>query len=82
MFFEKINTRQLTDQLAQFVTQFQSNGVTQQTYNGAYNNTTHRAAVDAQTQIVQNCGPPPSQKKKSTNGDAGDDTAPTTSTQQ
>ena len=71
----------MTDQLAQFVTQLQSNGVTLQTYNGAYNNTTHPAAVDAQTQIVQNCGPPPSQKK-SADGDAGDDTAPTTSTEQ
>lgn len=72
----------MTDQLAQFVTQLQSNGVTLQTYNKAYNNTTHPTAVDAQTQIVQNCGPPPSQKKKSADGDAGDDRAPTTSTEQ
>lgn len=39
-------------------------------------------AVDAQTQIAQNCGPPPSQKKKSADGDVGDDRAPTTSTEQ
>lgn len=54
----------MTDQLAQFVTQLQSNGVTLQTYNGAYNNTTHPAAVDAQTQIVQNCGPHQAKRRR------------------
>ena len=64
VFFEKIDASQLTDQLAEFVSQLQRIGVTLQAYNGAYNNTGHPSAADAQAQFVQNCGPPPSKKKR------------------
>lgn len=65
VFFEKINASQLTEQLADFVAQLQRIGVTMQAYNGALNNTTHPIAIArCQAQFMQNCGPPPNEKKE------------------
>ena len=50
VFLEKINASHLKDRL--------------QAYNCAYNNTTHPSDEDAQAQFVQDCGPPPSEKKE------------------
>ena len=82
VFFEKIDASQLTDQLTEFVSQLQRIGVTLQAYNGAYNNTGHPSAADAQAQFVQNCGPPPRKKKKTADGHQGDETVSTSTSEQ
>ena len=64
VFFEKINASQLTDQLADFVPQLQRIGVTMQAYNGAFNNTTHPIAVDAQAQFMQWTMHPQTKKRR------------------
>ena len=77
VFFEKVDASQLTDQLAEFVSQLQRIGVTLQ----AYNNTGHPSAADARAQFVQNCGPPPNKKKKTADGHQDDETASTSTSE-